>query len=373
MKKHLIAAAVAAAVAVPAAAQVTVYGRLDAGYSTTGYSGAEDNSAANASEPSAVSFSNFTSSRLGVRGAEDLGGGLKANFQIETAIGSSRATAAAATKLGDRALWAEIAGSFGAVRVGLMDSLSKGAVDSFDAAGANNLRGSLPTITSDLASGKWDADGNESTATELEFEPRVVGIRFTSPSFSGFTFAASMHQNTTKAEGLDTIKAGNGHEFGLNYSAGNFAAAVAIRKAEFKGVEDGQTVGGVEYSENAEQSTTVVSASYNLGVAKLFGTYFDGEAKDDLLAEYGADTDGYRIGVTVPMGSVSLFAAITDGEVKPKDTAEDKFDIKGHQVGLNYAFSKRTSAYLAYGKDELKGTDGSAKGDQTAIGIIHSF
>ncbi|NIC42349.1 porin, partial [Aquabacterium sp. A08] len=78
MKAHLIAlAAVAACGAAAAQSNVSVYGRLDLSV------GSEKDNIANTSK-SAVSSGLLTTSRLGFRGTEDLGGGLKAIFQIET-------------------------------------------------------------------------------------------------------------------------------------------------------------------------------------------------------------------------------------------------------------------------------------------------
>ena len=85
MKKLLIATAALAMVAGTAQAQssVTVYGKLDAGYSDRK---AEGTSGAKASGAGVV-FNAHETSRWGLRGTEDLGGGLKANFVIETQLG----------------------------------------------------------------------------------------------------------------------------------------------------------------------------------------------------------------------------------------------------------------------------------------------
>ena len=75
MKKHLIAAAVAAAVAVPAVAQVTVYGLFDAAYTDIKTTTA---AAVTTKTNDYVDSGRMSGSRLCFRGAEDLGGGLKA-------------------------------------------------------------------------------------------------------------------------------------------------------------------------------------------------------------------------------------------------------------------------------------------------------
>ena len=105
MKKTLIALATLAAVSGTAFAQstVTLYGVVDAGITkgatTTTFTGGGING----------------TSRLGVKGTEDLGGGLSAVFQIETGLNSGKE---AASSLGDRGAFVGLAGAFGTVTLG---------------------------------------------------------------------------------------------------------------------------------------------------------------------------------------------------------------------------------------------------------------
>ena len=90
MKKHLIAAAVAGALAVPAMAQTTVYGIMDLAVRSA-------NPDAGDSTTTMVSGSFFTS-RLGFRSVEDLGGGMKAGFVLEGKVNADDGS----TTLGSR-------------------------------------------------------------------------------------------------------------------------------------------------------------------------------------------------------------------------------------------------------------------------------
>ncbi|NIC39453.1 porin, partial [Aquabacterium sp. A08] len=75
-----------------------------------------------------VSSGLLTTSRLGFRGTEDLGGGLKAIFQIETTLDpdapgtNSQTGAARATTLGDRTAIVGLSGGFGTVKLGRTDT-----------------------------------------------------------------------------------------------------------------------------------------------------------------------------------------------------------------------------------------------------------
>src|SRR5215469_4246595 len=77
MKKSLLAGVIVSAIAVPAAAQssVTLYGVLDEGLDFTNNAGG--------SKAYSMQSGYVQGSRWGLKGAEDLGAGLKAVFQLE--------------------------------------------------------------------------------------------------------------------------------------------------------------------------------------------------------------------------------------------------------------------------------------------------
>jgi predicted porin len=124
MKKHLIAAAVAAAVAAPVMAQnVTVGGYMEMGYENT-------KSSAAATTSKFITSNLLGTSNLKISGSEDLGGGLKASFRLEAslspnsgALGSSTAsyTAQSVAPVFDRGAEIGLSGAFGSVRVGRLD------------------------------------------------------------------------------------------------------------------------------------------------------------------------------------------------------------------------------------------------------------
>ena len=113
MKKSLIALAVlASSGAAMAQSSVSVYGLLDV------WVGSQKNTTNGVTAGSfgkMASNEGLATSRLGFMGTEDLGGGLKANFQIETTVGLDQP---AATSLGDRQSWVGLSGGFGEVQLG---------------------------------------------------------------------------------------------------------------------------------------------------------------------------------------------------------------------------------------------------------------
>jgi predicted porin len=120
MKKSLIALAALAAVSGAAQAQssVSVYGIIDSGYLSTQSDGvrvASNAQVANNTEAKGISSSASASSRLGFRGVEDLGGGLKAEFVIETGVNATSSTISA---FNNRQSFVGVNGGFGGLRVG---------------------------------------------------------------------------------------------------------------------------------------------------------------------------------------------------------------------------------------------------------------
>ena len=123
MKKTLIALAAVAVSGAAFAQNVTMYGAMDVGVV---------NSAAGTKLTTGLA----ATPRLGVRGTEDLGGGLSASFVLETSFSN---TAAAETKLGDRGAHVSLTGGFGTVNLGagiLSPSFYAGAAT--EATGAAN-------------------------------------------------------------------------------------------------------------------------------------------------------------------------------------------------------------------------------------------
>jgi len=364
MKKHLIAAAVAAAVAVPAMAQVTVSGRIDAGYSMTSATTA----AGVKTDTDLITTGVFTTQRLTFTGSEDLGGGLKASFVMESAIAQNTALT-----FGDRAFNATLSGGFGSLLIGRIDSMTKSVYDAFDAGYSNNLVGSVDAL---------DAATNTTSR-------RDVTIRYTTPSFSGLTASIGLMKNSVDAStASNTVEDNTGEEFGLRYAAGPFNAALAYRNVDIDTAAvaavpstcnatgtftspNGCTLGSAAVAATKTENKDLgLGLSYNFGPVVAFGQYFDNESTNKVS---GVKTDEkfYAIGVRVPLGATTVFASYVDGESK---TGATKFDREGYQLGVKYDFSKRTYAYLAYGDQESDAANNTkAKSDQTAFGIVHLF
>jgi predicted porin len=376
MKKLLIATAAFAMVAGTAQAQsVTLYGSIDAGYSSV-----ESKTATSTTKNSGIAQSSDVSSRWGIRGSEDLGGGMKANFNVETSLGSgtngalnSNTDATGAwvntANVGNRAMWAGISTAGGLeVRGGLQNQFIRDVALSSAADGTTNVVGNI------LA-------GNSSV-----FANRHNAISVTQ-AMGAVKVGAAMTGKSTEVTNTADVDAGKGYELMATYSAGPLALGGAYRKVDNKSAAvtaTGLYAGAARISDsdlgvaavaavNSETETTVISASYNFGPVKAFAGY---GTQDVLTVSSGAKSERevMTFGVNGNVNAkTQLFATYSTGETKANATAA-ALDIDGYVVGARYSLSKRTTAYAIYGTtDTNTSTTAKTEAKQYAVGINHAF
>ena len=384
MKKHLIAAAVAGALAVPAMAQVTVYGVIDQGYTTTetkltAREGATASFVSNELDTSG-NGSAYTSQRLGFRGEEDLGGGMKVAFNYELGLGDRDSADSGSDIMNDtvRQFNLGISGGFGSFRMGRMSTQADNALGVGDVGGGNNFLGRI--YTTGYASALNETTGaitisgfkfNNSRSDKL--------IEYTTPSMSGITLAVQYGDRKSTVSGGETGSAteseATSHKetgLGLRYSAGPLNAMLGYSQEKVK-------TAGVKGSDPEQFALGV---NYDLGMAKVFFTYMDGEAKTtSVLGETVTklDNKGMEIGAAIPLGALTLQVSYFDAEAKATiGTGSLKGEIDGFQIAGLYALSKSTTAYVVYGQDELSASPSATESvtvdrDIMGLGIRHSF
>jgi len=388
MKKHLIAAAVAAAVAVPAAAQVTVYGILGAAVSDTTVKLSEGAVSAKVDTTNTGLQGLRSGHRLGFRSSEDLGGGMKAGFVYEIGITGEQG----ANGLGgaNRLAYVDLSGGIGTIRLGKVDTLTRTVYNTYTVHGNSgfapgNIGGSYAALAGSLfrteilsaggltaaeagtalSSGCTGLSGAELTdcnnfASALSFGGTRVNnsIGYISPSFSGFTAQLQYGQsdvdldvttNSTKTEQLN---------MGLSYNAGPLSIAYA-RDTDERNTEN--VVGSVEFT------TDMIGASYDFGAAKAFLNYTS--KKFEVTGDPETKIKDTTVGVSVPLGATSMFVSLSDGEISDGL----KTDVKGYMVGANYAMSKRTTLFAFIGETAAKESTFKYKNDGFTLGVQHNF
>jgi predicted porin len=334
MKKHLIAAAVAAAIAVPAAAQVTVYGMI-------GFELNETDTQGTRSDTGVMFGSDVNSTILGTpvigfRGSEDLGGGLKASFQLEGALnGATGAVGDDADDSNDffsRQSWVGISGGFGDFRFGKQNNALKD-IDGFGETGVNffDLDGGVSAVASSLQ--------NRDTRT----------VKYISPRMNGFAGTVS---NSTNVSPLHATVGLEVTAYNATYSAGPLKLGI------------GQALSRQAGNPGFERSETVFGGSYNLGVAVV-----DFSVQNYEIAASGdeSETDFVQIGAHIPLGG-KLALKLNHASLEFNGTSDR--DTTHNGIMAVYSLSKRTAIYAGYRAES--GDDG-ADADIGAIGINHKF
>jgi predicted porin len=245
MKKHLIAAAVAAAVAVPAMAQnVTLGGLIDVGARSVSPTGAASGVA--------MSHSAVSTSNINITGSEDLGGGLRASFNLNSALtpstgalGGADATAPTAnlstapvalSNIFSREASVSLSGGFGALTLGRTDTSQSEAVDTFvgqfgnmsyfpsggeyGSDQASMVRYQLSTLVNGLTiqAGRSALDGNSTTDVD---------------SFSA-SYAAGPFGLIVGYDNLGGAAPAKYMAYGLRYDAGFVSVGYASGKRDVK-------------------------------------------------------------------------------------------------------------------------------------------
>jgi predicted porin len=359
MKKTLIA--VAALAATGAFAQVSVYGRLDAGYAATTNTANGVDTKANG-----VQSHNSVSSFWGIQGSEDLGGGMKAMFKLEQdvypATGDEGVTGAkgGGSQLAqfNRTSLVGLSGGFGTV------SFGRDYVPTFKLIGATDVN-----ALSRISTVQLSASSGVSTTDSL--------VMYSTPVMSGFQVnVAYRNADQTKDGAGDTYQKLT--NLTATYSNGPLMVGVGTGSTESKGTGTSNT--GVSYTglaaaiSTAEKvSSNVVAASYDFGKFALKGNYITSKAQN-VSAGVDNEMNELNIGATVPMGKVTLIAQA--GSQTLKVTGAD--DRKGTDfvLGVDYALSAKTALFAktgTYGKMDAAVGGGEYKSTSTAVGIKTVF
>lgn len=338
MKKSLIALAVLGAAAGAAQAQsaVTLYGIVDLWVGKISVKDGAGNKVDNTNDKGelvqpayntlVMKSGGVSGSRWGLKGEEDLGGGLKAVFKIESGFNADDGTGNGGP---NRQTYVGLESGFGTVTIGNVYS----AMD--DVLGASNSG-----FDSDLS-----ASQNVLAVPGAYNDKPKNAFKYVSPSFGGFSggFTYSLDENATAKK--------NQTDFSLSYGAGPIAANFAY---EVQGNTTGTT----------DTKLTALNGSYDLGVAKLLASY--GQAKE------GADkSTDFQFGADIPLSSALTLSA---GYAQSKDKGSSAEKRTGFGVAAAYGLSKRTTAYGGF--RTAKGKEAGAttfKANVFAVGIKHTF
>jgi predicted porin len=327
MKKNIVALAVAAAISAPVAMAdaPTVYGKINVNVNST-----TDKGTANRD----------TASRLGIKGSEDLGNGMKAVYKMEFDVDVYNSGA-----LSGRNQYLGLAGGFGTILVGRHDSpLKMTQVSDLFNDGAADAK----PYGAYLGLNK---DGGETRASEV--------LAYVSPSFSGVKLIAA---GTSLAAADADQAVNNGTHLALTYGSAKKGLYLAAATNQYSK----EVTGDSTFTENR------FGAQYKangLTVNAMMTTFDDGNSAD--TAEEGSNIQfnaGYKMGKFMPKIKYST--------VDYKDSSRSNGSAVA--LGLNYSLGKKTTAYiytttLDKNMNKSDQTQIAKATTSTVVGMVHKF
>lgn len=331
MQKKLIALAVAGLMSAPAFAQsnVTIYGVVDYGYKWTG-----DSAISGVNSRSAIDSGISAGNRIGFKGTEDLGNGLKAGFVYEIGFGNGSETGTgtlAAGGTGNRQSFVSLSGGFGTVALGRQYSpahtMLAGNIDPFGFG-----KGTVAAISNVYVS-----------------PARLDNLAaYVSPTWGGFSFVTAY---TNNASGDESAENGSGVPGASDARAWAFAPTykngpiyVALNVHQIRG-------NATSLGTDTVTKAWDLGGTYDFGVVKLGAVYGITDQEDVVKHKQWAVTAAVPVGAA---GKIQGIYVRRKSEVDTAGVSDAKVSMWG--LGYEHALSKRTAIYTAYADINNKGS-----------------
>jgi predicted porin len=380
MKKLLVALLISAGFgSAQAQSNVTVYGILDVGYIG---STSDANSSGNAITTTSNRFGNGaeSTSRIGFRGNEDLGGGTSAIFTVETGLTPSQGQVS--TWINRQSFVGLKQNGLGQVTIGTQYTPVHIAVGRTDPGQQNQMTGNV--IYSTGAASTTSGSGTD-TAYTVRTANTIVAK---SDKFAGFSGTAMYTMSNTDATQTSTTGGNTNYSgWGLSadYTWNKLYATVAYQSLKSDNTFTTSTPtywtmstttgGGV----NSVDNQTYAGLTYDFGVVKAYAQYVSREVTSTLDSSNYLKRTAQQIGVRGNFTStIEGWASVGNGKYNAFGTSSPSIDFVGFQLGTNYWLSKRTNLYAIYGqtKSESANVAGQApalSASNYAVGMRHTF
>ena len=374
-----------------AQSSVSVYGLLDVGYvgsnqQLTSTAGA----AKTKTQISQFGQSAETTSRLGFKGNEDLGGGASAFFTAEFQMYPEDQNLSGSSNSGllNRQTFVGVKQTgIGSTAVGRQYTPIFSAAAKTSTGQFNNVSGDVIFL------GSSSGGAGTSTATTITGQENGIGftnrasnsLTFQTDSYKGFT-ANVMYQlnnkNTTQtaaSTGGETNS--NGYGISVDYTLDKLLVNAARQSftqfttgtaTAFSDVNTGTFV-------SAKDVQNYAGATYDFGIVKAYAQYLSRTITSTLDSSQFAKRSAQQIGVRGNIRSnIDAWLSVGNGKFDQYGSTNGSVSFTGYQVGSNYYLSKRTNLYGIFGSTQSSGDQqttagaGSSK-NMYAAGIRHTF
>jgi predicted porin len=364
MQKKIIALAIAGLASSAAFAQsnVTVYGVADVYYGHFNNAGQRG--------LTGINSGGLSGSRIGLKGTEDLGNGLKAIFTLEYALAVDDNTGIGTGTTAGRQQFVGLTGGFGTAVAGRLQTAG------YDWACAYNPLGGSALDAQTIVGGASTANPGNFTLLTCGTNGRANNaVAYISPSFGGVTLAVN-HARVSETQNATTYNSGS-------QTNNDYANLASVSYA------NGPIAAGLVYSKVLVRSTAAadslqeigLGASYDFQVVKLFANFQTADLNTAGVA--GNRNNKFQVSAAVPVTAKATLV-LQGAKSNIKNTAADD-DSRAYTLAGTYAVSKRTTAYAGYtrvvneaaaarvvaGADATGITGAASSG--LALGLRHTF
>lgn len=404
MKKSLLAVAAMTAFAGAAQAQssVTVYGIIDAGY-VGGSTRVSNQAAQTKTNVSQFGQGAETTNRLGFKGTEDIGGGMKAFFTAEFQLYPQDQVSSGNTTGGlvNRQTFVGLSKKgIGQFALGTQYTSVFSAQSATDPGQTNNIVGSVMYPSATAISAPGDANNQ---AVTTSFTNRTANtLSLASDTFAGFKASGFLTANSktsnSKTNAAGTVTSGGQVDatgWGLRgeytlkkfyvtaayqalsqqTSSVNVAAATPWTNSQANGATTAPTGSAVDVRDNQFLAGT----TYDFGILKAYAQYVNRKATNTANTNYYLSRSAQQIGVrSFITPKVEGWAMIGNGRYRLFGENAPTANFNAWQLGSNYWLSKRTNLYAIYGQQNISQAasntySGSSNANNYAVGVRHTF
>lgn len=350
-----------AASAAQAQSSVTLYGVIDTSITYVRHAAGSDNLWA-------MGNGNLSGSRWGLKGSEDLGGGLSAIFQLENGFNSGNGTLGQGGKMFGRQAFVGLqSNQFGTVTLGRQyDPL----VDLVQGITADNYFGSTFATAGDV-----DNYDNSSRTNNA--------IKYLSPNYAGFQFEGmyalgGVAGQTGSGQTWSVAAAYNNGPIGVG--AGYFSAdnvngprVATPQGGGWSSTSDGTFDGPINMGYQTAKSIKIgrVAAQYTLGALTFGAGYSNSQYKPDGFSAFGS-TEKYNTGQGFLNFQASPALLLGLGYSYTKSSGDTSATYHQVSAGADYSLSKRTDVYLVgawqHAKGDTRDSTGAVVGAQASVG-----
>lgn len=350
LKIICVAVIAAASLQAKAASDVVLYGIVDSAITHV-----SDKQGSSSTE---LNSGNLNTSRLGIRGKEDLGGGLNAVFNLESSIGLDTGSIGSATTFWNRQSWMGLTStSLGDLKFG------------FQRPSIYDLLGPL-SHTPPFGSPAARIDGAGIAGSSLARFNNTIGttryansIKYVSPDFSGF----KLHAFTALGEVAGSNNANRTWNVGLGYKRNNWTAGISYLTTECK-----DAIGCL--NNQAVDEVSGIGLGYLWNSVRINGIYTKQKNARNIRGN-NADTASVSVAFPVKAWNFAMGYQILNDK-----TSLDN-DVKQYNLSVVYNLSKRTALYSIVARQTVKNggiagisfLSSSAQQNQASFGVRHRF